>query len=387
MAAVAMRGDVSIAVSPDETEAKLVFVPDATARLWDVVSINGLIEETGFPAADKEKLRTFLTATARSHTSAEFVFAEGIAPQLPVPEQVVWGRVDFPPDIRPLVKETLAKAGPPSLSRTKTERFKTEKVIRKPGGLPFLSSKEEKVVSWDKRNISEPVQVDPAIQKVGFVERGLRAGVVTPPVAGKPGKTIFGKRIMPPLLEIREFLLGYGLVRRNDEIHSTVSGILRIGGNWADVVPLAKSSWEITIGQDGVTLYLRFSPGSAAFPPPSAREILAAASSGGNPDSPVLIESGKLENAMRESIRTGESLEAFPLYRTLDGLAEVRRNGDGCVLYLRKGLAGGRPLDTMTITLALRKSGVQGVDHEALRETIIAFMQDSESELYYPLYI
>jgi hypothetical protein len=190
---------------------------------------------------------------------------------------------------------------------------------------------------------------------------------------------------MPPPLELREFLLGHGLVRRNDEIHATVSGILRIGDNWADVVPLAKSSWEITFGQDGVTLYLRFSPGNAAFPPPPAREILAAASSDGNPDSPVLIESGRLENAMWQSIRTGEPLEAFPLHRRLDGLAEVRRSGDGDVLYLRKGLAGGRPLDSMTITLALRKYGVQGVDQGALREVIAAFLRDSESELYYPL--
>jgi hypothetical protein len=385
MAAVTIRGDISIAVNPGETEAKLVFVPGAAARLWDVVSISRLIGEAGLPTADKEELRNFLIETAHSHASAEFIFAEGIAPELPAPEQVVWGRVDFPPDIRPLVKETLAKAEPPSLSRVKTERFKTEKVIQKSGGLPFLSPKEKKTVSWDRRNVSEPVQVDPTIRKVGFVERGLRVGVVKPPTAGKPGKTIFGKTIMPPLLEIREFLLGYGLVRRNDEVHSTVSGILRIGDNWADVVPLAKSSWEIAIGQDGVTLYLRFSPGNAAFPTPPAREILAAASSDGNPDSPVLIESGRLEKAMRESIRTGEPLNAFPLHKTLDGLAEVRRSGDGDVLYLRKGLAGGRPLDLATITPALRRSGVQGVDQEALRETIAAFMRESESELYYPL--
>jgi hypothetical protein len=385
MAAVTIQGDITIAVNPDETEAKLVFVPGAAARLWDVVSINRLIEEAGLPVADREELRNFLIKTAHSQTSVEFVFAEGIALQLPVPEQVVWGRVDFPSDIRPLVKETLAKAEPPSLSRVKTERFKTEKIIQKPGALPFLSSKEKKTVSWDKRNVSEPVQVDPAVKKVGFVERGLRVGIVKPSIAGKPGQTIFGKRIMPPPLEIREFLLGHGLVREDNEIHSTVSGILRIGDNWADVIPLAKSSWEIAIGQDGVTLYLRFLPGNAAFPPPSAREILAAASSDGNPDSPVLIEAGKLEKAMRESIHTGEPLEAFPLYRTLDGFAEVRRGREGDILYLRKGLAGGRPLDSMTITLALRKSGVQGIDQEALREEIAAFMRDSESELYYTL--
>jgi hypothetical protein len=242
-----------------------------------------------------------------------------------------------------------------------------------------------KVVSWDKRSVAEPVQVDPAVRKVGFVERGLRVGILKPSSAGKPGKTIFGKRIMPPALEIREFLLGYGLVRGTDEIRSTVSGILRIGDNWADVVPLAKSSWEIAIGEDGVTLYLRFSPGNAVFPPPPAREILAAASAGGNPDLPILIEGGMLEKAMRESIQTGESLEAFPLYKTLDGLAETRRNGEGDFLYLRKGLAGGRPLDSAAVNLALRKSGVRSVDLEALRQAIAAFMRESETELWYPL--
>ncbi|MDR0452393.1 MAG: FapA family protein [Treponema sp.] len=386
MAAVTIRGDVSITVSPDETEAKLVFVPGrAAARSWDTVAINRLIKDAGISGVNQEKLESFLFKTAYSRAAAEFTLAEGIKPEEPSPERAVWDRIDFPPDIRPLVKEVLSKAGPPSLSRAKTERFKTEKVVQKPGGLPFLSPKEEKVVSWDKRMVPEPVQVDPAVLKVGFAERGLRVGALKPPTAGRPGKTIFGKRIMPAALEVREFLLGYGLVRGNDEIRSTVSGILRIGGNWADVVPLAKSSWEITIGQDGVTLYLRFSPGNAAFPPPPAREILTAASASGDPDSPVLIGSGELEEAMRESLRTGEPLEAFPLYKTLDGLAEVRRNGEGHFLYLRKGLAGGRPLDAATVSLALRKSGIRGVDPEALRGAVVAFMQDSEGELWYPL--
>jgi hypothetical protein len=386
MAAVTIKGEVSITVSPDETEAKLVFVPArAAARSWDILSISRLIEDAGIPGVNQEKLESFLFKAAYSREPAEFALAGGVKPEAPAPEQVVWGRMDFPPDIRPLVKEVLSKADPPSLSRVKTERFKTEKVVQKPGGLPFLAPKEQKVVSWDRRSISEPVQVDPAVRKVGFVERGLRVGVMKPSTAGRPGKTIFGKRIMPSPLEVREFLLGYGLVRENDEIHSTVSGILRIGGNWADVVPLAKSSWEIAIGEDGVTLYLRFSPGNAALPPPPAREILAAASADGNPDSPVLIESGKLEKAMGESIRSGEPLEAFPLYKTLDGLAEVRRDREGDFLYLRKALAGGRPLDSAAVNLALKNSGVQGLDFGALREAIVAFMRDSEGELRYPL--
>jgi hypothetical protein len=293
--------------------------------------------------------------------------------------------VDFPPDIRPLVKETITKADAPVLNRVKTERVKTEKLVSKPGKLPFMSPREKKVVSWGKRSVSEPAQVDPAVRKVGFVERGLRVGVIKPPSAGRAGKTIFGKIIQPQMLEIPEFLLGYGLVRENDEIRSTVSGILRIGDIWADVIPLAKSSWEIAIGNDGVTLYLAFSPGSAKLPPPAAREILTAASSDGNPDSPVLIESERLEKAMRESIRTGEPLEDFPLYKTLDGLAELRREGEARVLYLRKGLAGGRPLDSAAVNLALRNSGVQGVDPEALREAALSFMNESEPELRYPL--
>jgi hypothetical protein len=349
------------------------------------MSINRLIEDAGIPGVDREKLESFLFKAAYSHAPAEFTLAEGVKPETPMPEQVAWGRMDFPPDIRPLVKEVLSRADPPSLSRVRTERFKTEKTVQQPGGLPFLSPKEKKVISWDKRSVSEPVQVDPAVLKVGFVERGLRVGILKPPMAGRPGKTIFGKRIIPSPLEVREFLLGYGLARGNDEIHSTVSGILRIGVNWADIVPLAKSNWEIAIGEDGVTLYLRFLPGSAVFPPPPAREILAAASVDGNPDSPVLIESGKLEKAMGESIRSGETLEAFPLYKTLDGLAEVRRNGEGDFLYMRKGLAGGRPLDSAAVNLALRQSGVQGLDLGALREAIVAFMRDSESELWYPL--
>jgi hypothetical protein len=384
MTSVTIKGTVLIAVNPEETEAKIVFAPGD--HNWDIASINRLIEKIGAPAADQEELESFFFKVSRLNAPAELIFAEGLAPVPPAPEQVSWGRMDFPPDIRPLVKETIMKADAPVLNRVKTERVKTEKLVSTPGRLPFLSPREKKVVTWDKRSVSEPAEVDPAVRKVGFVERGLRVGVIKPPAAGRPGKTIFGKIIQPRMLEIREFLLGYGLVRENDEIRSTVSGILRIGDIWADVIPLAKSSWEIAIGNDGVTLYLAFSPGNARLPAPAAREILTAASSDGNPDSPVLIGAERLEKAMRESIRSGEPLEDFPLYKTLDGIAELRREGEaGRALYFRKGLAGGRPLDSAAVNLALRNSGVQGVDSEALREAVRSFMGESEPELRYPL--
>jgi hypothetical protein len=387
MAAVIVKGTVSITVNPQETEAKLIIVPDNAGRSWDIVSLNQLIEKTGISAVsiDQEKLESFLFKVYRSDTHAELIIAEGVAPEPPIPEQVTWKRMDFPPDIRPLVKETLAKAEPPVISRIKTERFQIEKMVSTPGKLPFLPPREKKVITWDKHNVTELAEVDPAVRKVGFVEQGLRVGIVKPPVGGKPGKTIFGKMIMPPLLEIREFLPGYGLVRENDEIRSAVSGILRIGDNWADVVPLAKSSWEITIGQDRVTLYLSFLPGNAKLPPPPAREILTAASSDGNPDSPILIESEKLERAMNESIRTGQTLEAFPLYKTLDGLAELRREGETAILYLRKGLAGGRPLDNNAVILSVKNSRIPGIDQASLREALLAFMKEIEPELRYPL--
>jgi hypothetical protein len=382
------KGEARISINDPETEAKLVFEPGPSGQDWNITALRKLITDVGIISPTSLELDRFLRKAADSYQPLEILIAEGDPVVEITPETVTWDYEGIPQDMKTVVKEVLDKAGKPELFRIKTERVKTETKVIKRRKLPFMSPKEETVVSWDKRGVSHPVEVDPAIQKTGFVEKGLRAGIVNPPKPGRPGKSIFGRTIQPQTLENRDFFFGYGLFREESEIRVMASGILRIGANWADVVPLAKSTWEIGIANDGLTLYMRFSPGDPRFPPPPVKDILEAVS----PDpiegisTDILIDGEELKQAMERSIETQKPIPVLPLYKSRHGGARVESSlGNTKVLRAWKALAGGQPLVSRMISQVLQDSQVQGYNIEDLRARIQNFLAGTDLEMIYPL--
>ena len=112
------KGSASITMNPQETEARLKFDPDPEGYAWDTAAINKLAMEKNLPAFhDQKVLENFLikASKAKNTESLEMVFAEGVPPEDPVGEKVVWADLEVPGDMISLREETLGKAGPPQV--------------------------------------------------------------------------------------------------------------------------------------------------------------------------------------------------------------------------------------------------------------------------------
>jgi uncharacterized protein (DUF342 family) len=385
MAAIIAKGSADISINPQETEAKLVFVPGDDGMGWDVLAVNKLAGEKSLsPLPSPAVLEPFLQKASRAKTKdpMELLICQGIPPEEPVPETITWEDLPIPDDIAPYREEALSKAEAPELYRIKVEKIKNEKKVLKPGALPFMPGKEEILVTWDKKETREKVTVDPQPKEIKYAGKGKKLGAAVPPKPGKPGKSVFGKPLQPGAPEDGSFLLGAGIIRDKGSLIAGAPGFIRVGGNWADLVPFAKPSWEIKTGADGLTRFFNFEPGDARFALPTSEEIFAEAKARGAAED-TFIDAASLDKAIAEAAGNGTPLEAFPLVEAKEAAARVDINEDKtrAVLYLRKGTAGYQPLEMKAISLAIKDSKVQGFDAEKLKAGINAFMQGNDVEL------
>jgi uncharacterized protein (DUF342 family) len=388
--AVIAKGNAVIVINADETEAKLVFTPDAGGLGWDPDAVIKLTAEHRLsPAPSPKTLEPFLQKAAKAKTKdpVEMTLYRGQPAEAPEGEKIAWEALPVPGDIAPFQEEVLSRAPPPELYRIRVEKIKKETVVKKPGPLPFLPPKEEKVVTWEKKETKERAEVNAEVKEVRYAAKGQKLGTVSPPKPGKPGKNIFNRPIPPKIQGEGTFFLGQGIDRDKNDLHALYGGFLRIGDNWADMAPLAKHRWSVDRGTDGTTVFFKFEAGDRRFTPPKGTEVLAAALEKGAPQA-NLVTAEAVDEAIGKSLKTGEAVEAFSLLQVQEAMAKVEVSPDRmeAVLQLRKGLAGGVPLEMKMIGRALRESGVQGIDMEKLKTDAKSFMEGKETELLnYPL--
>jgi uncharacterized protein (DUF342 family) len=383
--AVIAKGNAAIVINEDETEAKLVFTPDQEGLGWDPDAAVKLAREQNLsPVPAPAALEQFMQKASRAKAPMETVIVEGLPAEPAAPETVSWETLAIPSDIEPFREEALSKAGAPSLVRVRVEKVKRDTLVKKPGKFPFMPAKEEIVTVWDKKEIREPVTVDPVPKDLRYAERDGKLGTIAPPKPGKPGKNVFGRPIAAPILEDPLFYLGGGIRREKNELRSEYTGFIRIGSNWADIVSLAKPSWELTTGSDRVTLFFKFHPGDPRFPIPKGEDILTEAKKkGADPEN--LIEAAEIDKAVADSMKSKEDLFAFSLFTVQEAEARVDISDDllKAELYLRKGVAGARPLEMRTISEVIKNSKVQEFNAEELKGAIHAFMEGSAVALCY----
>ncbi|MCL2092845.1 MAG: FapA family protein [Treponema sp.] len=385
---ISAEGSAAVSVDPQEIEARLIFNPDSSGDMWDPPAIRKLLSDHNIGApADPKILETFLQIAAKANrdqdtSPKEIVIAQGILPEEPQEEVVTWEDLPVLPDLQLFQAEALAAAEYPQFFKTKVERIRQEKKMVKPGILPFLPGKEEVAVTWARKESQEKVEVDPEVLEVKYADRGTLLGTVIPGKPGKPGKNIYGAPLLPQSSGEDNFFTGKGISREKTELRSQVSGFIRIGKNWADIIPLARPSYDITTGTDGITLLLYLEGGDQKFEAPRADDILEKAMEQGA-DQDVLISADELENAISEARSTGVPLEAYPLFRPLGAEARVDINDDRtrAALFLRKALAGAAALEMKTISKVLRDSGLRFSDPEKLKADIRTFMEGHELEL------
>ncbi|MHC6203222.1 FapA family protein [Breznakiellaceae bacterium SP9] len=387
MANISAKGSADIVINEDQTEAKLCFNPAGDKNV-DVEAVNKLVTEAHLaPPVIPHKIEEFLQKAAKSKEPMELVLYTGVEAVQTVNEEPVWEAMPIPPDMEPFKSEILAKAAPPQLFRIKTEKIKHETLVKKPAALPFLPSKEEVVVTWEKQDSKEQVTVDPTVKELFYAQKNVKLATLSVPKQGKPGKSVFGKPIQPSSQGDMSYYCGEGINRVGRELWSMYAGFVRVGDNWVDILGFAKPSFEVNTGHDGFTLFLKFDPGDPRFPVPTAEEILAAAGAKGVPGG-KLISAAALNEAIKKAVARNEPIQLLSLFESQAAFIHVDVTPDllFAKLVFRKGLAGALPLSLKDVGQAIKESHVKGYDVNALRTAVQAFLADPGSfELNYPL--
>ena len=376
-----VKGDLNLEIDEQGIEVRITIVPDENGDELSPESIHALLAEKKVRSGiDAEAIdKAFRTLLRKKVDPVSFIAAAGTSPQLPLPESVQFENSPIPPRLGRIAQNVLAAAPQPRGFRLREERVKTEKTVLKKG---FLRAKEQVEIVMEKKIIREEVKIDPSVTETGFVGQGDLVARVQPGKPGKEGRSVFGRLVPAPRLNQQGYLFCNGLTRAGSEVKATVTGFLRKGANWCDVVAFRDHAIELVASADHLTCLLSLAPGDPSVPIPEVDEILDRARKlGFSPE--ALIPKVQIEGLMRDALAHKSPLVRKPITPTADGLATVTVSPDKltAVLYLRKGRGGGTPLSPSDASAAIRKSGVKGFKLETVQKDLRAFFDGEMTEL------
>jgi hypothetical protein len=381
---MAMKGDLKLDIDEQGIEVRITITPDETGADITTESIMALLNEkkvrSGIDAGEID--RAFRALARKKTDPVTFVAAAGVAPQRGTPESVLFEPLPVPERLAGVASKVLAGAPRPKGFRLREERNKTEKKVLKKAALPFLPPREHVEVVVVRRTVREDVAIDPNLDGTGYVTQGSVVARVRPGTQGKEGKSVFGRLVPAPRPEQEGFLFLRGVTRTGGDVKADVTGFLRRGVNWCDVVPFRDHSVMAFRSRDGMSCLLSFVPGDEAAPPPDAEEVLSRAAALGFAAA-TLLPVHEIESMMQDSILRGASLDAASLSPTVNGVAVVTVSADKqkAVLSLRKGRGAGIPLSLAAVSEAIRASKVKGFNPESVRKDLLAFFAGTAAEL------
>jgi len=381
MAQAAAKGDLALTIDELGLEASLRFTPDQNGAEWSADKLLRLVMDSRLGGVTPRRAEDILSKFSRSRGPVVEVLAKGLPPEEAVPEEADWEELNPDPGLEAVVAATIAEAQAPELFKIRVETIKTETTVKKPGALPFLPPKIEKVVGQEKREIKEAIYPDPTVVFTGFAKRGCRLGLLSSSKAGKQGKSIFGKPIAPEGKDTA-FILGRGVSRAKSELLAEYDGVVRAGDRWVEVIPIPLASYTLSRSPDGATWFLNFNPGDARLPIPDAEAIHKAALDQGA-DPATIIDSAAIGAILAEATAAGEALFSCSISLDRDGRAEVVVDPDGlkAVLNVWKARGRGRPLTLADVTAALKAGGVRIAKPEQLKKDIPDFYKSDAPEL------
>jgi hypothetical protein len=381
MAQSAAKGDLSLAIEEDETEASLGFIPDKDGAEWTADKVLRILMDARIGGYNQKKAEELVQKFSRAKGKLKEIVASGTPPELPVPEVPEWSELEVPPELAELAASLPAEAPSPILYKVISETVKVERTVKKAAALPFLAPKAEKVQVTEKRERREQVFPDPTILKTGWANRGERLGILSQAKPGKAGKTVFGKPLPPPPGET-SFFAGPGVVRNKNELFADQDGVVRIGDRWVDIVPLPRHSWSVERSVDGATFFLNYTPGDPRLPAPSAAELLAKAVELGAPEDGLAAEE-EVARVLEQAAASKEALYSWSLSKDRDAKAEVKVSPDGveATISIWKGRGRGRPLDLAMVSAALKASGLRTIKFDEIKQGILDFYKGQEAQL------
>ncbi len=380
---VTVTGILKIEIPDPAISLFLIFEPSDDGDHWTPGKIAASLRERGITAGySQEKLAAFLKK-ARHAPGKPFrhELIKGTAPEDPQPDTVHWKPLPEGQEHGDVKESVLAQAGAPELYREVREKVEKKKTVEKKGNAPFGQARTETITVTETVTRKEPADVDPRVLRSEYVRAGSVLGTVTSRLVGLPGTDIYGNTI--PIGEAGDlnFYHGDHIVRQGNTLTAERSGFLRVGANWADVVPFEPHQWSISISRDKATCFLDFTPGHSATPLPDVTEVLHAAKDHSYPEE-HLLSPEDVTVLMERQVRTGEPAQ-IPLSKPRDAAIEIVVAEDSLSAHLsiRKGTGAGKALKLKEIGTAIKESGLAGLNLPKIKEDITTFFEGPDFEL------
>ncbi len=383
MAGIKARGAINLVIDDLGLEARVNFTPDAAGPEIAADTVSKLITDARLVGVTTKRVDEILGKFASSKTALSEVLLRGQSPEAGKPEQAEWDNLETPPEFEPLMARTLAEAPAPQLFRIRAERIAHERIVKKPGALGFLKGKEEKVIEYEKVEKKEAVTVDTQILRTVWVAKGSGVAKLDSPQPGKAGKSVLGKPIPAPVQTDTAFHVGTGLTKaKGGVIVADIDGFLRIGRQWADIVPFGSHTWSVKLSEDHASALLDFTPGDKHIPAPEISIIMeAAAKLCSQPE--LLLPAEEVDDAIHKAVRTGQALHGWSLSSDRDAEVRVDISPDKLTAKLTviKGRGKGKPLALSDISLAIKEKAVKGIKVEKFKTEVMEFYNSKKLEL------
>ncbi len=375
-----IKGKVTLYFDTLYVEAKLIFVPDPGGETYTAETLNSILTSAGLRASHAQLEKTIVNFS-RAKAQVSELIAKGEMPVEWQGETVEWEPLPENPDFEKFKLEVLKNAAPPVFYKTVIEQVPVTKKTTDSAIFGLIKKeKTETIIEKKEKRIQVHIS-DPQMLKAMWIKRGTVAGILGPAKPGKNGKDVFGKviKVEPP--ENLNFLLGEGLRLEKNQIISQVDGFLRIGKQWADIIPFADHSWSLKKAADGISILLDFFPGYRLLPVPSVSQLLDEAVKLGA-DKDQLIQPENLEAEITRSIKTSKSLLDFNLSLNRDAVIAITVSDDRlkATLKLVKGQGNGKPLMLNEVAKAISEKHLVGINFEKLKTDLLQFYKSNQIE-------
>ena len=379
-----IQGSLELSIDERGLKASVTIDRSAGSDEWTPSRLVEQLVQRGVKEGydEKEIARVFEENAKKGRNPFQFVAAEGTAPEDPAPEEFTMESLPVPEGLRQGVDAVLSEAGPPSITVERKRKVEKKKTVTKKSRLPFGSPKTEEQTVVEEEIFPERVYVDPTVEETGYAEAGQRLGEVTPQTRGTPGRSIYGSVVYPKNLADPHFYVGTGANRNGNVVTAEVTGAVRRGPNWIDVIPYESHDWSLSLSKDKATAYLSFSPGHSEASPPTTDEIVQEARNlGYDPDN--LISAAEITSLLNNAIESGEDMEEVPISNSRDASYDIYVSDDKlqAVLNVHKGKGRGRPLSLKELGKAIQSAGLKKLDFERIKKDILEFYHGPEQDL------
>ncbi|AHC13499.1 flagellar assembly protein A [Salinispira pacifica] len=380
-----IQGSPQLIIDDNKLQARIQFTKSSEGADWNGEKIVALLKEEGIRYGFKEDdiSEQIKIAGEKSDKEVSFIAVKGDPATDMRAEEPEYASLEIPEELAGPISEKLQLSSSPDIQKKNVNKVKKQKTVQKKSPIPFMPAKEE-VVSYTEEEVSfEKVYVDPTVESYSYVIGGQLIAQVHPVTPGVPGKDIFGDIIQPKSLPDPYFYNGENTTRTGSDIRADLSGIVRQGTNWTDVIPFSNHEWEIRLSEDKATCLLDFSPGDKLIPLPAYDEIRNRIEQLEYPMDTIMPE-GEIANLLEHALEHQTPIKDKAISDSQDAHFEIMVSDDGlrAELQVRKGRGDGRPLVLKELGKAINASGVSIADRAQLKQDILDYYNSPELELH-----